>query len=345
MSQELVSLEKINALDLFSDDKEKSKSILSKIKEEISRFSADAETKEGREEIRSFARKIASFKIEIDSIGKSLTEDIKKKCKLVDASRKEVWDELERLQRYIRDPLTAFEAKENERIDKFKQTSEMLRNVLIVQIIGSEHLASMKVAIESIECGESWLEFRENIAELKNNALIYINTKIVEFERIEKERAELEVLRKEKEERDLKEAQEKQRKEIEERAKIEAELKVAKDIENARLQKELAERKQKELEERIERERTNAELREKAALEKAEKEKLTAIEEEKKRQELEAKKIADEEARRNADIEHKRIINTAALKLFIENDISEEIAKKVLTLIISGKINNVKIIY
>ncbi len=69
--------------------------ILADIRKRIDAFVGDVTTKRGREEIASFAYKLARSKTFIDDAGKTLVAEMKEIPKKIDASRKHVRDTLD----------------------------------------------------------------------------------------------------------------------------------------------------------------------------------------------------------------------------------------------------------
>ena len=76
------------------------------------RKTATIETRGGRDEIASFAYKLARAKGTLEAAGKSVADKIKELPKRVDANRKLVRDTIEGLQIEVRAPLTEYEARE-----------------------------------------------------------------------------------------------------------------------------------------------------------------------------------------------------------------------------------------
>lgn len=118
ISKDIESI-KPKALDIFLADKGLDP-VLLKIKEICNEFKGDASTEKGREEIRSFAHKVARSKTLIDGVGKDLVDDLKKQPKIVDAERKRARDFLDKLKDDVCLPLTLWEAKEQARIERNK---------------------------------------------------------------------------------------------------------------------------------------------------------------------------------------------------------------------------------
>jgi len=90
--------------------------LLEDIKKRVADFKPDISTDDGRQEIKSFAYKIARSKTALDDMGKELVSEWKSKSKLVDAERKRVRDAMDEMRDAVRKPLTDWEDAEKERI-------------------------------------------------------------------------------------------------------------------------------------------------------------------------------------------------------------------------------------
>lgn len=102
--------------------------IIGKIEEEVKNFVPDLSTASSRKEIASFAYKIAQTKSKLDDIGKSLTEQEKKKIKLIDDERKRLRDRLDELKTEARRPLTEWEQAEEEKARKLQELKDSVIN-------------------------------------------------------------------------------------------------------------------------------------------------------------------------------------------------------------------------
>jgi colicin import membrane protein len=110
---ELIVVEKLNALDLFTG--EAMDPVIAQIKAIVEKHVPDVSTAKGRGEIASLARRVASSKVVLDDLGKNLVADWKEKAKKVDVVRKQMRDELDSLRDSARLPLTNWELAEAER--------------------------------------------------------------------------------------------------------------------------------------------------------------------------------------------------------------------------------------
>ena len=73
---------------------------------------ADTSTKEGRSQIKTAARQIASVKTKVDDLGKQVVAELKALPKVIDNNRKKWREKLEALQEEIRRPVTEIEERQ-----------------------------------------------------------------------------------------------------------------------------------------------------------------------------------------------------------------------------------------
>ena len=248
---ELVRVEQLNALDLFTGDA--MDPLVAQIKGIVDKHVPDTSTAKGRSDIASLARRVASSKVVLDNLGKELVADWKAKAKKVDVVRKQMRDQLDDLRDHARQPLTDWEQAEADRL----KAEEAARR----------YDAEWEEAHQMHDLFERERVVREKEAEIARQ----------EAERRAKEEAErLERERKEREERIAREAAEKAKREAEEsivrekakaeqaeRDRIAAEARAKAEQEAAVRE---AERKAQEEAERKERERLAAEKAEKDRL-------------------------------------------------------------------------------
>lgn len=102
------------------ESKESADLIFAKISKEAEKAGSDVSNEDGRQSIRSMARRIASSKVVIDNHGKEMTAEWVRLKKNVDDERKRLWGLMEGLQEKIRAPLTKWEAEEQEKIRKIE---------------------------------------------------------------------------------------------------------------------------------------------------------------------------------------------------------------------------------
>jgi hypothetical protein len=320
MKDELVVIKEIDIPALFQKDG--SNPIIEGLKKEAAKFKGDVDTKEGRDEIRTFARKFASSKTYLDGLGKALSDDLRAQIAPINDERNKIKTCCDELRDKVRQPLTDFENKEKQRVADIEErihTIEDFINVQLALITTSESAKDALDRINKIEVDETFEEFELAATKAKAAAVTQLEAKFIVLQNAEKEKAEAERLEKERlekerEEREKKIAEEaatKARKEAEEKARqerLEKEIKEKEEKERlekekleAQLAKEKAEKEQKESEERAEQEK-------KEAAAKAEREKIEAIESEKKRQAEEQKAKVEAEEKRQANAKHRNKI-------------------------------------
>ena len=312
MSADLIPIESVNALELFTGGG--LDCLLQQIEAEVIHTPVDLGSEKGRKVIASTAYKVARSKTVIDDAGKALVADWKQKAAEVDAGRRKAREFLDDLRDRVRQPLTEWE-EERIRIE----AEEKLRG---------EIEAAHSEALELNALLERQREVERREAELARQ----------EAERLERERLEREAVeRKEREERIAREA--------EERAKQQAESA----LERERLARKQAEQRAQEAAERAERDRIAAEERAKREEKEAvERERLRVLREQEERErirrEAEERKRKEDEARA-ANQANRNRINRAILDALMGDGIEKEIAIKVIKLVASGVVPSIKITY
>ena len=117
-----------SALTVFSGDFDVTIGpLLAGIKIAVESFHGDIATREGRDEIASFAYKLARSRTALDAAGKRVNDNLKKLPKVIDANRRRAWETLEGWQKRIRQPLDDFESREKARTDRHLSAIERLR--------------------------------------------------------------------------------------------------------------------------------------------------------------------------------------------------------------------------
>lgn len=351
MTAELAVIEKKDIVSVFTTENGVDV-LFDRLANEVRAEVPDLMTKKGRDRIASLAYKVSKSKGVVDEHGKELVSAEKARLALIDADRKKWRDKCDALRDEIRKPLTDWENEEKQRIETHESNIGLMQCLANVDGLHSDLIKARLVEAENIEVGLHWQEFAIQAAVAKDATIKSLRSSLAARLHYEAEQAELEQLRQQ--------AIENQR--------IERERLIAENA--ARQAKEEAERLAKAEFERTERARLEAEnkqaqllrdaelakQREQAAIDaakeaakRAEIEKAQAIENEKNRaiaQALREKQQQEaDDAARLADINHRKSINNETLKSFVENGISEDCAKSVITLIAKGLIKNVTIHY
>lgn len=213
---------------------------------------ADVSTKEGRSQIKSAARQLASVKTKVDDLGKKVVANLKELPKVIDANRKTFREKMEALQDEIRRPVTEIEERQK-RLDAIASIHVNL---------AMADSATLDAEIKKLETmpltDEEWKEsVNDAIMTVGGeiNALKLLREAALKKEEDARRLAELEAKQAEAE-RIIRE--QKIREEAERKAKEEAEARAA--AEKARLEREKAEAERRAAE--AEKARQEAERRE-----------------------------------------------------------------------------------
>lgn len=325
---------------------------LALIRKHVEAFDApSAETAEGRAEIKRFAMRVVRSKTYLEGIGAACAKKAKELPKLIDANRKKLNDTLDAWRDEIKAPVTAWEDAEQKRIDRH---TEQLTRLIGYSKLSSDTIAALQADglqdvldwVINTDVGPVWEEFEEEAKRAKEAAIESLTANLAARRKFEAEQAELEALRREKAERERKDAEERIAREAADKARRDAEEAAARAIE----QREAAARAEREaIEARAKAEREAAERRERELRDQAEAAQRQAAETEARvRREAEEAKAAEEaeQRRREADKEHRRKINSEAMKALLHHGgLTEGQAVNVITAIVRGDIPNVKIFY
>lgn len=344
-STALVTLQPENALTLFTDGTGLD-SLLTDIRKQASSLVPDLTTAKGRKEIASVAYAVAQTKTYLDGIGKALTDEYKEIPKKIDATRKQIRDELDKLKDEVRAPLTAYEEAEANRVAALQQRLNRIAELgnLPANSPGAttEQLTVWLTELDGIAIDDTWQEKQTEAGVAKEAAILKVTQALEARKQYEAEQAELERLRQEQAKRD----------------QAERERKIAEQARQAEADRQLQERaesqrREQQAKEREEQARRDAELAEQRRVEaeanaqrQAEEAAARAAEQERQRIAEQQKAEQEEAARRAADVEHRRTINQRIIgDLMVETSLDPDQAMAVAKAIIAGKIGNVSVSY
>ncbi len=365
MSNELIIPEKLNAVELFKSD-EAVEDILGKIEKEAKSIIPDISTEQGRKEIASIAYKVARTKTALDNLGKDLTETARQQINAVNKGRKEIRDRLDELRDDVRKPLTEFEEKEKARKQEHENRLQGMVNQNDFENFlapDSKELAEAMCTLKLLyttafdDSPYEWEEFKQRADDTYKDILSALLAKHEAAIKSEEQAAELEKLRKEKEEHEAQEERQRiadeaaaiAKKEAEEKATREAEVAANKArAKNERIQREKDEAEQKLKDAELARvaAEKKAEADKKDAEEKAQRDADAAAKAERARIEAEQQKAADAEAKREANKKHNKKINNQSMNDLIDYaGLTEAQAKQAVIAISKGTIRNIKINY
>ncbi len=348
----LIIADKATVASAFETD-ETIAALLTKIESELRAEVMTADTKEGRERIKSQAYKISRSKTMIDTIGKGLTEEARILQAAINARRNIVTARLDKLRDEVRAPLTAWEGAEDARVKRHKDrmATEFSASTLPVS---SAALHAMRNRAAGVVMDESWEEFTVDATKVQADFIRFLDMKIEAAEQTEARDAELAQLRAAEAKRREAEAEE-----IRQRALRDAEERKAREAEESKAREAQAESDRKIAELTAKLEAANAEkdaaealARDAAAkamadLVAAEQARATEAEEvmqvQAKFSEEEKQPILDF-APVNESLVAERAIATAVLAILKQSFTIEAMADEVASAIVLGEIPYVKVV-
>ena len=207
-----------NAIEVYSDggvDK-----ILEEITASARAIPQDVTTAKGRKAIASLGHKVARVKVHLDGLGKDLAAEWKDKVRAVDTERKRLRDTLDDLKEEILAPKTEWDQAEAERIEEIRGRIAAFQDIAAgcdIAPMTSTETAECIGRMEAKLIDDLFGEFVAEAAKAKDAALDSMRKLRASRWAREQERAELERLRAEEEERVRIEAQAEHKRQQEER--------------------------------------------------------------------------------------------------------------------------------
>ncbi len=336
------------AVELFEQNKVTD--ILAKFEAFADSMVFDVTTEAGRKDCKKFCADIRKSNKYIDEVGKKKVAELKALPKIYDANRKNWRDSMEEIFEKTRKPLTDWEEKEQKRVaDTLAKINAIdpfqggITQITIDDYTPEEFQILLNKA-ESFEIDDSFGEFETQAIKTKDDVTLKLQGLIAKQNKHLEEQAELERLRKEREETERKEREAKIAQEAAERAQREAEETARKREATLQLEQEAAIKAKEDAERKV-----------KEAEENAKHDAELAVQREKERAEAAKKAEQEAAAKRKANKKHNAKINNAAAKALLaitvngedsgETFLSLAQAKLIVTAIAKGQIPNVTISY
>ena len=287
------------------------------------------ESKEGEKAARSYVYSIRQSKTAVDECRKKAKAESLAYCKKIDKEAKEIIMSLDAIIGKHMVAITEIEHREKYRIDLIIKRIENLNNAYLVKNndgsdLNSRELAALLFKIENVNIDDSFEEFVGKAFQAKEIAVFQITQSLNNAEKKETEKAELEALRKEKNERDIRDKEQAIKLEAEEEERKANKLSDQVEKENAHKRevnlKLAAERRELEIEE----DKATLIAKHKAELD-AEREKTARKEKEKKeklareikaKEDAEAKEKADKKKKAN-ELEYRHRVEKQAIESII----------------------------
>lgn len=155
---------------------------------------ADPTTKEGCIQIKTMAKKISTLQKLIEEKGKQIAAELKAKPKLIDATRKEVKDTLDRLKGDVLKPLVDIEKRQ----EQITEIDNMPAQAMMYDSVGIEEQIA-KLADLREKGIDYWQESFEDASKSISDSMRQLNEFLLSARKKEAEQKELEELRAQKE--------------------------------------------------------------------------------------------------------------------------------------------------
>lgn len=318
-------------LKAFTEPADRFKKGIDSIKQLASELPSNMQDGAARDEVRSFAYRVAQTKSAVDKAGKELTDHYKELPKRIDATRKLYRETLDALRDEVRAPLTAYEEAEKAKQAALDEGIERLKMLGSVHSdVPSPRLTEIIEEIESFDLS-GYGEMLPVVTIVKSDALKAVQATLAARLQYEAEQEELAKLREEAAKRADQDRIDAAKHEAEQAQRLAEERALA--AERAKLEAE------KQAEARRIEAAKQAEVDRAAAAEQARQAEI-------ERQKQQVEQEAAAQAKREADQDHRRLINRqVASDLVAHAALTEEQAKAVVIAIASKQISYLTIGY
>jgi chromosome segregation ATPase len=155
---------------------------------------ADPTTKEGCIQIKLMAKKVNQLKNMIEGKGKEVAAELKAKPKLIDATRKEVKDTLDKLKEDVLKPIVDIEKRQ----EQITEIDNMPAQAMMYDSVGIEEQIARLADLRE-KGAEYWQESFEDAAKSISDSMRQLNEFLLSARKKEAEQKELEELRAQKE--------------------------------------------------------------------------------------------------------------------------------------------------
>jgi colicin import membrane protein len=263
--------------------------LVERIEKDVRSHAIDAATDEGRKFATSLASKVSSSKVLIETAGKNMTEEWRKKTAAVNEVRKTAVARLDALRDEVKAPVQKWKDAENERVAAIQKKILTFDTDQLTAASSSSELKALLTRIEELEVTEDvFAEFMMDAEEAKAEALKKFGADLKVAEEREAAEAELAELRAEK-----------ARRQEEDEKRAAAEAKAAEEAAAEEARKKADEEREAQRAAEVKRREEEAERKHQEELAAAKREAEEAAERERKR-------IADEKAAEEARQEKAR---------------------------------------
>lgn len=190
----------VDAVEMFKPGG--STAFIQAVREIVSTFDLEIETDEGKKRVASLAYQIARTKTGADEKAEALIKDARAMINEVNSERKFFKDEMDKIKSEVRAPLTAWEDKEKDRLASHEMRLGEIFDACM--FVGAPSIAAIQARVKKIEGFEAldWEEFADRAQSALEQAKPSLAAMLDAAKKSFADRAELEQLREEKEERE-----------------------------------------------------------------------------------------------------------------------------------------------
>lgn len=350
VNSELIKHEQNEIINLYKES-DGMKVVLDQLSVIAKDFIVDVDTKKGRELITSQAYKVSRSKTMLEKVGASITSEWKAKSAKVDLEKNKIKTFCDKLRDEIKAPLVKWENEEKEKLEALKRNLNKLTEKCATLTASSspDDIISSLSDYRTVDTTESvWGEMHYDAFRKVQEIIAYLEKTLPLAEKRIKDEKELKRLKDIEAEnekiikrnKELEDAEkERKQKEIDDKNKIESDKQGK--IDSKENEKKEAQRKLDEAKEREDKLKQQVKDQEV----KAKQDQDRAVEQEKERVRLEDEKKKADEKKISNNKEIKKLVHRKMLNHLLSIDINEETAKKVITEIAKGKIENLAVNY
>lgn len=170
--------------------------LIEQIRAQAASLPTDMTVKKNRDEVASFAYKIARSKTAVEKTGAALSAEYKEIPKKIDASRRHYRETFEALQNEVRGPLNEWEQAEKRRKDELDARFETLTRAATppdeTPLVELEQRLS---DLEALQIDETWQEIEAEAHRARQSAINALKGRITRRAAIEQQQAENERLK------------------------------------------------------------------------------------------------------------------------------------------------------
>lgn len=196
MSNELIQVETLTVKEVFAPGGVEK--IITDLEAKVRAIPLESVTEDGRAEIKSLAYKVARSKTALDGLGKDFTAELKKVTGAVDADRRQICTRLDALRDEVRAPVDQWEANNALRKTAHERALQAIRDLAVFGDLPTA--AKVESRLDDLDdqtaIVRDWQEYQVEANEVFQSVRMSLETALRDAEKRDRDRADLERLRK-----------------------------------------------------------------------------------------------------------------------------------------------------